>query len=261
MINKTSNNTTDKGSAPKHSHAGHRQRMKDKYIEFGPRVFADHELLEILLYYSTPQINTNDIAHELIDKFGSPRKAIEADSQRLMQIKGVKHNTAILFSLISEIYRRGKTVTSSVGTRYDKLSVVGELFTEHLAKLNEERFLILMLDGSMRMIKLATLSGGSANSLTVDPRAVARMALSENATNVIIAHNHPSGNAIPSSSDRDLTSRIEAALSAIGITLIEHIIVGEVGYTPTMQMRISSVRSPFASSNLDDGFLKKFYNS
>jgi DNA repair protein RadC len=86
------------------------------------------------------------------------------------------------------------------------------------------------------------------------------LALAENAANVIVAHNHPSGNALPSNADRELTSRIEAALSAIGITLIEHIIVGEVGYTPTMQIRISSLRSPLSTSELDNGFLRKFYN-
>ena len=250
-----------KEPAPKHDHAGHRQRMKNKQLTFGTRIFNDHELMEMLLFYSTPRQNTNEIAHALVERFKTPRKAIEADSAQLKQIKGVKDNTAILFSLISEIYRRDKAKLPAESEKYDKLSTVGEFFVKYFSGAADERFCVMMLDSSMRLIKLAEFGSGSANSATVDPRAVARMALTENATNVIISHNHPSGNAIPSSADRELTLRIETALSAIGIMLIEHIIVGEVGYTPTMQIRLGSVRSHFAYSNLADGFFKKFYNN
>ena len=249
-----------KNATSGHSHAGHRQRMKNKYTEFGARIFSDHELMEMLLFYSIPQRNTNDMAHELVDKFGSPRKAIEADRQRLTQIKGVKDNTALLFSLISEIYRRNKVIIPSCKTVYDTLSSVGEFLTQYFSGLKEERFCVMLLDSSMRLIKFSEISSGSANSVAIDPRTIARLALAENATNAIISHNHPSSVAIPSSSDREITARIEAALSAIGVTLIEHIIVGEVGYSPTMQMRLSSARSPFAHSDLDDGFLRRFYN-
>ena len=245
----------------KHEHAGHRQRMKNKHLSFGARIFNDHELMEMLLFYSTPRQNTNETAHALIERFKTPRRAVEADPVQLKQIKGVKNNTAILFSIIAEIYRRDKVKLHTENLKYDKLSTVGEFFMNYFSGTADERFCIMMLDSSMRLIKLAELGGGSANSAAIDPRAVARMALSENATNVIISHNHPSGNATSSSADRELTLRIETALAAIGITLVEHIIVGEVGYTPTMQIRMSSVRSPFAYSDLEDGFLKKFYSN
>ncbi len=260
MRSKASGEAIVKEEGTKHEHAGHRQRMKNKHAEFGVKIFNDHELMEMLLFYSIPQRNTNDIAHELIRKFETPRKAIEADGQRLTQIKGVKDNTSLLFSLISEIYRRDRVSFPAERGKYDTLSSVGEFFTQYFAGLGEERFCVMLLDSSMRLIKFSEISSGSANSAAIDPRAVARLALAENATNVIISHNHPSGAAIPSSADRETTSRVEAALSAIGITLIEHIVVGEVGYTPTMQMRMSSIRSPLAHSDLDDGFLRRFYN-
>ena len=248
-------------SKPNHDHYGHRRRMKSKRADFGSRIFTDNELLEMLLFYSIPQRNTNDIAHELLNRFGTPRQVIEADPQQLMQIKGVKGNTVCLLDLISEIYRRDRRHTPEYRQRYDTLSSVGEFFTQYFAGLNEERFCAMLLDGSMRLIKFCDLTSGSVNSATVDVKALTRLAVIENATNVIISHNHPSGNAIPSNADRELTSRIDAALSANGITLIEHIIVGEVGYTPTMQMRISSLRSPLSTSDLDGGFIKKFYNN
>ena len=246
--------------ATRSEHTEHRKRMKNKYSTFGSRIFNDHELMEMLLFYSTPRQNTNEIAHELVARFKSPRRAIEADPTQLKQVKGVKDNTAILFSLISEIYRRDKVRIPAESVKYDMLSTVGEFLTKHFSGRTEERLCVMMLDSSMRLIKLSEIDSGSASSAAVDPRAVARMALAENATNVIISHNHPSGNTQASSADRELTAKIEAALSAIGITLIEHIIVGEVGYTPTMQIRLSSIRSPFAASDLDDGFLKKFYS-
>ena len=235
--------------------------MKNKHLTFGSRIFSDHELMEMLLFYSTPRKNTNEIAHELIEIYKTPKRAIEADPQQLNQIKGIKDNTAILFSVISEIYRRDKVRSPAKGVKYDSLSTVGEFLTRHFSGCKSEKLCIMMLDSSMRLIALSELDSGSASSAAIDPRRVARIALSQNATNVIIAHNHPSGDANPSSADRELTSKIEAALSAIGITLIEHIVVGEVGYTPTMQMRISSIRSPFTYSDLDDGFLKKFYSN
>ena len=250
----------DTPKVPKHDHCGHRKRMKNKRAEFGSEIFSDHELLEMLLFYSIPQRNTNDIAHELVSRFGTPRKAIEADEKQLATIKGVKENTTCLFDLIREIYRRDRVKLPYDVQRFDTLSSVGEYLTRYYAGLHEERFCALLLDGSMRLIKFCNLSSGSVNSAAVDVKALARLALAENAANVIIAHNHPSGNALPSNADRELTSRIEAALSAIGITLIEHIIVGEVGYTPTMQIRISSLRSPLSTSELDNGFLRKFYN-
>ena len=250
-----------KEKAPKHCHAGHRQRMKNKHLTFGAKIFNEHELMEMLLFYSTPRQNTNQIAHALVERFKSPRRAIEADAQQLKQIKGVKDNTAIMFSLISEIYRRDRVKLPSEGIKYDRLSTVGEFLTKHFSGITDERLCVMMLDSSMRLIRLSELEGGSTNSSSIDPRAVARMALAENAVNVIISHNHPAGSSNPSSTDRELTSRIEAALSAIGITLIEHIVVGEVGYTPTMQIRLSSIRSPFVCSDLNDGFLKKFYSN
>ena len=93
---------------PKHDHYGHRKRMKDKRAEFGSRIFTDHELLEMLLFYSIPQRNTNDIAHDLVNRFGAPRKAITADPKQLTQVKGVKDSTVCLFDLINEIYRRDR---------------------------------------------------------------------------------------------------------------------------------------------------------
>ena len=253
--------TNAKETGPKHDHAGHRKRMKNKLLLFGAKIFNDHELMEMLLFYSNPRQNTNETAHTLVERFKSPRKAIEADPDQLKQIKGVKNNTAILFSLISEIYRRDRVKLPAESEKYDKLSTVGEFLSEYFAGRTDERFCIMMLDSSMRLIRLSEIEGGSACSAAVDPRAVARMALLENATNVIISHNHPSGSSTPSSADRELTSRVEAALSAVGITLIEHIVVGEVGYTPSMQIRLSSARSPFAYSDLDDGFLRKFYSN
>ena len=253
--------TTPQKAISKLEHAGHRQRMKNKLLTFGAKIFNDHELMEMLLFYSTPRQNTNKTAHELIERFKSPRKAIEADAQQLKQIKGVKDSSAILFAVISEIYRRDRVRIATESVKYDKLSTVGEFLTKYFSNVKEEKFCILMLDSSMRLIKLSEIDGGSANSASIDPRSIARAALAENATNVIISHNHPSGNSTPSSADRELTAKVEAALSAIGITLIEHIVVGEVGYTPTMQIRMSSLHSPFAYSDLDDGFFKRFYTN
>ena len=137
---------------------------------------------------------------------------------------------------------------------------VFRLMNPIMKSLDHEECWILLLNKTNRLISKERMSSGGMDSTIIDSKSIIRRAIDKKASSVILIHNHPSGNALPSNTDRELTSRVETALSAIGLNLIEHIIVGEVGYTPTMQMRISSLRSPLSTSDLDGGFLRKFYN-
>lgn len=240
-------------------HSGHRQRLKDKYLKYGAEALSEHELLEILLYYAIPQRNTNDIAHELIDKCGSLEGVFNADLDFLMQTKNIKANAATLISLVRDLNKKINLSSCRMGEIFDSLSKVGEYLMKYYVGIQHERVIMMMLDNSMRMIKTEVLSDGSVNSALMDYRKIATLALYNNASCVILAHNHPNGLAIPSSEDRLATKNADAALSAIGVTLFEHIIVGSHNYAPTMQPFFGHSRAGSAYMKIDDNIFIDFY--
>lgn len=240
-------------------HAGHRQRLKDKYLTLGADALEDHELLEILLYYAIPQRNTNDIAHELIERCGSLEGVFNADLDYIMQTKCIKDNAATLISLVRDLNKKINLADCRVGDMFDSLSKVGEFLMNYYIGIQHERCIMMMFDNSMRLIKLEIVSDGSVNGATLDYRKIATSALLNNASCVILAHNHPNGLAIPSSEDRLATKNVDAALSAIGVILFEHIIVGSKNYAPTMQSAFGHSRTGTTYLKIDDKLFIDFY--
>lgn len=240
-------------------HTGHRQRLKDKYLKFGADSLSDHELLEILLYYAIPQRNTNDTSHEMLNTFGSLEGVFNADTDDLVKIKGVKNNTALLISLVRDLNKRIALSEIHEGIVFDRLSIVGNFLMNYYIGIQNERCIMLMMDNSMRLLKIEVLSEGSVNATDIDYRKLAILALKNNASCVIMAHNHPNGLAIPSSEDRLATKNADAALSSIGVTLFEHIIVGSKNYAPTMQPFFGYSRTGSAYMKINDKVFIDFY--
>lgn len=257
MSDKTLN---DKASKP-NIHEGHRERMREKLLTFGQESLRDHELLEVLLFYSIPRANTNEIAHELINKFGSLKDVVFADINELMKIKGCKMHSALLIKLVGSIFLRISKPVIKPKQKFDNLSSVGDHLTKYFMGKKEEHFCVMLFNNAMQLIDLCELSRGSVNSASVDPRSVARVALEKNATVAIIAHNHPSGNTLPGMADREITNRVDAALTAIGIFLLDHIIVSDAVYTPTMTHRFGQGSFSLGSPHIDDKIIKKFYST
>ncbi len=240
-------------------HSGHRQRLKDKYVKSGAEGLSDHELLELLLYYAIPQRNTNDISHELIDRCGSLEGVFNADIDYITKTKNVKTNTAILLSLVRDLNKRINLAQCRSGEVFDSLSKVGGYLMNYYIGIQNEKVIVMLLDNSMHLIKTEMLYEGSVNSAHMDQRKLATLALLNNASCVILAHNHPNGLAIPSSEDRMTTKNADAALSAIGVTLLEHIIVGSSNYAPTMQPFFGYSRTGSAYMKISDELLIDFY--
>ena len=247
-------------SNSKPMHDGHRSRMKEKFLKYGADVFSDHELIEILLFFSVPRVNTNDTAHRLLDKFGSLEAVLHADIDMLTSVEGVGTGSALLISLVGALMLRSRKKTVSKRKKYNNVSEIGQMLTSYYQGMAQERFCALYFDASMRLIEMSVLSEGSVGEAAVTPSRIAREAILKGASGVIIAHNHPFGAASLSSSDRNLTHIIEASLAAVDIPLIEHIIVGEVGYSPTMMYKAGSVRTSLSSKIFGDSFNKDFYN-
>ena len=240
-------------------HQGHRNRLKEKFIKFGPDVLSDHELIELLLFFSVPRINTNDIAHRLLDRFGSLESLFQASIDQLTTVEGVGPSSALLINLLGALMLRSKKRPTPKRKKYSNLDEIGNLLAEQYKGVQCERFLALYFDASMRLIEISTVAEGSIGEAAVSPSRITREAVIKGASGVIIAHNHPLGAASLSSSDRNLTHIIEASLAAVDIPLIEHIIVGEIGYAPTMTYKASPVRSSLSSKIYGDSFYKEFY--
>lgn len=216
-------------------HDGHRQRLKKQFRDSGLDNFYENQALELLLYYCIPRKDTNPIAHALLDRFGSLYQVLEAPVEELQQVEGVGEHAATFLHLITEISRY---YLVSRGNRMKVLPTVEDcaryLLPHFYGRRNETVFL-LCLDAKCKVLCCREIGEGSVNAAGISVRKVMEISLAVNATSVVLAHNHPSGIAIPSGDDVQTTRRIAAALSAVGIQLADHIVVAEDDYVSMVQ--------------------------
>ena len=240
-------------------HSGHRSRMKQKYLRLGADAFSDHELLEMLLFNSIPRSDTNETAHKLIERFGSLEGVFNSEKELLLSVDGIGESSAMLISLVDDIYKRIAKKPVSKKKKYKTLSNVGELLSSLYLGARKEYFSALFFTSSMELIDVAIISDGSDTEAAVTPSRIAREAVLKNAAGVIIAHNHLSECTLLSSADRRITNMVEATLSAIGVPLIEHIVVTPAGYAPSMHLRKGAAVRTASSEPFGDDFFASFY--
>lgn len=209
-------------------HEGHRQRLKDRFCKEGLDNFNDLYVLELLLFYCISRKDTNEIAHRLLERFGSLRQILDADRSELLKVEGIGEHTAIFLSLIREVGRyytidREKTGTVLRTTR-ECCSYIKTFFYGR----NVETVFLLSLDAKCKVLSCRKVCEGSVNSASVSARRIVEIALQEGASTVILAHNHPSGIAIPSEEDVQTTIKIGHALKAVDIILADHIVVSDM---------------------------------
>ena len=193
-------------------HTGHRQRVKDEFSARGLAGWPDHRVLELLLYYAIPRRDTNPIAHALMERYDSLSGVLNAPVEDLEKVEGIGESAAILLSLVSRLSRKARIADASQETI-----------------LNERRELVflLCLDRKGRLLACKRLAEGDVASADLNIRKVVEMALLTSASAVILAHNHPSGVAVPSSSDEAATRQVAEALRTIGVRLVDHIVVAD----------------------------------
>ena len=208
-------------------HDGHREKMRRRFLSGGLEHFADHEALELLLYYAIPRRDTNPIAHALLDRFGSLSQALEADLEELKKVPGVSDHTATLLLLVTELARFYQVDCTQRTEILTSLDACGHYLVPRFFVRMVETVFLLCLDAKCKVLCCREVGEGSVNAASISVRKVVEAALSANATSVVLAHNHPSGVALPSADDVQTTRRIAAALSAVEINLIDHIVVAE----------------------------------
>lgn len=207
-------------------HKGHRQRMKSKFLLNGFDAFDQHEALEMLLYYAVPRCDTNPIAHRLLDNFGSLSAIFDAPVDLLTDF-GLSESTATLIKMIPEIsrlYLDDKYNNKNKIIDFDNLI---DYFSNKFIGRCEETVFLLLADAKGKEIYCGVISKGSLNSTDVPVRKVVDLSLRYNAKTAVIAHNHPSGVAIPSISDIDTTKMVYDALAHVNVLLADHIIIAD----------------------------------
>lgn len=206
-------------------HDGHRDRLRSLFLFHGLDGFNDLNALELLLFYAIPRRDTNPIAHELLDRFGSLSGVFEASEQELCQISGLSKNAAALIMLVPQLMK--KSMLSKVSDMKQILSSndAGAYLAPHFINERDEILLLLCLDSQKRIIACSEVGRGIVNSVEANIRRIVETALKSKASSVIIAHNHPDSVALPSAADEYVTKQISASLSLVGISLADHIIV------------------------------------
>lgn len=216
-------------------HDGHRKRLKKLFRDEGLDNFYDYQALELLLYYCIPRKDTNPIAHALIDQFGSLAQVLEAPVEELQRVEGIGEHAATFLHLVTEISRY---YLVNRAERIKVLSTIEDcaryLIPHFYGRRNETVFL-LCLDAKCKMLCCREIGEGSVNSAGISVRKIVETALGVNATTVVLAHNHPSGIAVPSGDDIQTTRRVAMALSAVDIYLADHIVVADDDYVSMVQ--------------------------
>lgn len=208
-------------------HSGHRERMRQRFLQEGGDGFADHELLELLLYYAVPRGDTNPLAHKLIGEFTSLSQLVAADPVDISRLCGVGLNTAILIALQREMSKRCMQAGFRDRPVLNSLERAKEYCVALLAYKNYEHFYVICMDARRRVIHGAKIAQGTIHEATVHPRFVIEAALKHQASSVLFVHNHPGGNNRPSFDDITLTTKLTQLLHAIDVQVIDHIIVAE----------------------------------
>lgn len=206
-------------------HSGHRERMWNRFGGSGIVDFAEHELLETLLFLMLPRVNTNTIAHRLIDEFGSLKNVLFAPREELQRVEGIGKTSALQMNFIGAIANyvtRDRTVPKE---NFSSSEIVTEYCINHFKNKISENLMLLLLDDKYALLHIHNISNNMPNHIVVDYRDVIAQIMKYDCRKVVIAHNHTIGTADPSDDDLRLTREISDVLRIINVGLVDHIIV------------------------------------
>lgn len=239
----------------KNIHEGHRDRLRDKFLANGFAGFEHHNILELLLFYSIPRKDTNEIAHELLNHFGSLKNVFEAEYEELIKVKGITKNSATLIKMVPKIFKEYvEDALKDTTNAFDNIEKIGRFFINKYIGEKKELVYAMLLNNKFELLNVFLVHEGSVNSASISTRKVVDMAFKYNAPMVVLAHNHPDGLACPSTDDMNTTADMLSLLKSLDITLVEHVLVAGnqyypiVEYTKSLNKRNLDKNSAFRSS-------------
>ncbi|NLV63480.1 MAG: DNA repair protein RadC [Clostridiaceae bacterium] len=211
-------------------HEGHREKLKQRFLKEGLNAFEDHQVLEMLLFYTIPRRDTNEMAHRLLNKYGTLESLFDASPEDLMQKGGVTPNTAIFLSMVPQLARKYMLIKQGKKPVLDSSVKAGNYVISLFIGKNYEAFYVICLNSQNKINYTALVHEGTINEAPVYPRIIVETALRYKASSVILAHNHPGGSLKPSNADIEVTRKICDALKTISINVIDHMICAGNAY-------------------------------
>lgn len=218
-----------------HKGAGHRGRLRKRFLQGGLESFLDYEIVELLLTLGTPLKDCKSIAKDAIKTFGGLKKTLDASSEELQKIKGIGPSNIFglkLFQAVSERYSKEQMPKK---VSLNSPEVVAEFLQKSIGREKKEHFVMLALDSRNNLVKISNISVGTVNASLVHPREVFKEAIQASATQIIIAHNHPSDDPEASPEDVAMTRRLGEVAKIIGIELLDHVIVTKSNFSSLKQ--------------------------
>lgn len=226
------------GELPAPHQEGHRERLRDRFLNGGADALPDYELLELLLTLARPRIDCKPLAKALLKDFGSLPSLMAADSDALLKIKGVGESTVVALKIVqaaAQRMMRREVLEKPILSSWDR---VIDYCHSVMAHEKAEQFRLLFLDGRNAIIADEVQQKGTVNHTPVYVREVVKRALEHGATALIMAHNHPTGDPSPSRDDIVMTREVMNALKAVGISLHDHIIIGRKGHSSLRSLKV-----------------------
>jgi DNA repair protein RadC len=213
-----------------HKGAGHRQRLRERFLESGLDGFHDYEVIELLLTLATPRKDCKDAAKSALKKFQTLQGVLEAPSHELCEVEGIGPKNSLglqLIKAVSDRFLEKKLIDKNPVNNSKELF---DYLYHTIRDKSRESFKIIFLNSKNRVIATETHSEGTLTASSVYPREVVQAALRHRAAALIFAHNHPSGDPKPSAEDIAITRQLVFAGKIMGITIHEHIIIGDNSY-------------------------------
>lgn len=219
-------------------HDEHRSRVRNEILTNGIGEGVPlHKIVEALLFYSIPRKDTNEIAHLLVERFGSVSDMLEANPSELKEVAGVGDNTAALFKLIIAVAKRYYAEKTSKREKFDTMNEIYEYLRVKYLDCTKEMFGVMAFDSGGRFINFEFLSSGDVAAVGISSRMVIEKVINNKAASIILVHNHPGGNALPSKDDIKSTEMISETLKGINVYLIDHLILCSDDYVSMAQSR------------------------
>ncbi len=223
-------------------HEHHRDRLRVKALK-DVKTLSKYEQLELLLFSVVPRKNTNEIAHRLIDEFGSVQRVLQASPDMLVNIEGVGEKTAAFLVTLGSVYSQFSKDEIEF-PKFFNFADIRQPLIKLFSPYTEEVFVTFFLDSRQKIISQKTIFGHSTKSVDIDLNDFSKQVVLNNAKSVVIAHNHLGSSPEPSTQDDITTEKICVILSLMGVPLIDHIIVaGEKVYSYYYDNRLDEFRN------------------
>ena len=188
------------------------------------------QTLELLLFYAVPRRDTNALAHSLLDHFGSLSQVLEGSPEELQKVEGIGDHAALLLTLIPQLARRYMVNRTQDVKVLPTLDSCAQYLVPRFFGRKTETVFLLCLDAKCKVLCCKEVGSGGTNSVAISVRKIVETAIGMGASTVVLAHNHPSGLAVPSPEDIQVTRQIAQALKAVDVLLADHIIVADDDY-------------------------------